>query len=144
MGYLLRSAAKSPDAALSERAALIVDRLELHALEALIPLLDEEERRLMAALVFAPARIERMKGLTARGRVALLSAAELEVVVRYLRGLDDATRRALVGALGPRSAEVATALGLGREPGQARGERGSGSSGSRILDALRLRRLFTR
>jgi len=134
-GYLLRSAAQSRDAALCERAALVVDRLELHSLESLIPLLDDEELRLMAALALAPRRQARMRGLTPKSMAVLIAAADFEVAVVFLKGLDPDGQKAMVAQLGARRSTFEVALGLGR-PAKDRGVR--------LLDALRLRRLFMR
>jgi len=134
-GYLLRSAARSPEAALSDRAAFIVDRLELHSLESLIPLLDAEELRLMAALAFAPGRAARMRGLTSKSMAVLVAAADFEVAVGFLKGLEADSRLAMVAQLGARRPAFEVALGLGR-PAKDRSVR--------LLDALRLHRLFMR
>ncbi len=134
-GYLLRSAAQSRDAALSERAALVVDRLELNSLESLIPLLDAEELRLMAALALAPQRQARMRGLTPKSMVVLVAAADFEVAIAFLKGLDVDGQKAMMAQLGTRRSAFEVALGL-RRPAK--------DKGVRLFDALRLRRLFMR
>lgn len=129
-GYLLRTAAQHPDSSLADRATQVVDRLELHALESLIPLLDPTETRLMAHLMLASTRRTRMRGLSRGALCVLVGAADDAVGLAFLTELSPDERRPIVAGLGPKRATFEKALAPPRAP--------------TVWDALRLRRLFTR
>lgn len=134
-GYLLRSGAR-------DKAASMLERLDPEAIARLIGLLDGEELRKMAALIFSEPHLGRAVALDEPSLVRLARAGDFDDVERVLRRLPrDVVRRVLAEL--PEEAQRALSRGLDAAPGPTPRARPIGAA-DRFFAAFRLGRLFRR
>ncbi len=130
-GYLLRSNA-------TDKASVILERLDLGAVARLVSLLDGEELRRMAALCFSEPHLGRAVALDLPALTRLCQAGDHDDVERCVRRLPPELVRRILPALGDERRR-ALERSIGRVP---RGGGPAGQRAERIWAALRLRRLF--